>query len=300
MLKIILTALIATAASIASAQTAEEQVLLTYKVACASDAEITVDQQLLSIVGGDNQDVAKARQDIQLFVASPKALIEAIVNPYNAKVAEMKAELSTTAAAELQTEAEKYSQEKGVTIEEAKEALLAIVVDSALAQQQVPPVEVQVYQAVAGVCGLLTYIQPEITKSGCKTAAGEVADVTAAAQFCTSVAPQLAQISETSGQLNSIQQQAQALIAAVTASNQRDADTQMAPLMDAIDAPFQVVVKAAMDLIAIPAPVQVPEAPVEETPAPTEEAAPTAPEAPAPGDDVPPPMQDPVQAPAQP
>lgn len=300
MLKIILTALIATAASIASAQTAEEQVLLTYKVACASDAEITVDQQLLSIVGGDNQDVAKARQDIQLFVASPKALIEAIVNPYNAKVAEMKAELSTTAAAELQTEAEKYSQEKGVTIEEAKEALLAIVVDSALAQQQVPPVEVQVYQAVAGVCGLLTYIQPEITKSGCKTAAGEVADVTAAAQFCTSVAPQLAQISETSGQLNSIQQQAQALIAAVTASIQRDADTQMAPLMDAIDAPFQVVVKAAMDLIAVPAPVQVPEAPVEETPAPTEEAAPTAPEAPAPGDDVPPPMQDPVQAPAQP
>lgn len=299
MLKITLTALIATAASIASAQTAEEQLQVTYKVACASDAEVTVDQQLLSIVG-DNQEAAKARQDFQTFIASPKALIEATVNPYNAKVAEMKAELSTTAAAELQTEAEKYSQEKGVTIEEAKEALLAIAVESMLAQQQVPPVEAQVYQAVAGSCGILTYIQPEVTKSGCKTAAGEAADVTAATQFCASVAPQLTQINETSGKLNSIQQQAQALIAAVTASIQRDADTQMAPLFESIDAPFQGVVKAAMDLIAVPAPVQTPELPAEETPAPAKEAAPTAPEAPAPGDDVPPPMQDQTQAPAQP
>ena len=282
MLKFTLTALITAAASMSSAQTAEEQLQVTYKVACASDAEITVDQQLLSMIGGDNQEIAKARQNIQMFIASPKALVEATVNPYNAMVASMKAELSTTAAAELQTEAEKYSQEKGVTIEEAKEALLAIAVDSMLAQQQVPPVDVQVYQAVAGVCGLLTYIQPEITKSGCKTAAGEVADVTAAAQFCAAVAPQIAQITETSGQLNSIQQQSQALIAAVTASIQRDTEAQMAPLLDAIDAPFQVVVKAAMDLIAVPAPVQVPEAaPVEEAPVATEEAAPSAIEAPA-------------------
>jgi hypothetical protein len=271
MLKITLTAFITAAAAMAFAQTAEEQLQVTYKVACASDAEITADQQLLSMIGSDNQEVAKARQNIQLFIASPKTLVEATVNPYNAMVAAMKAELSTTAAAELQTEAEKYSQEKGVTIEEAKEALLAIVVDSMLAQQQVPPVDVQVYQAVRGVCGLLTYIQPEITKSGCKTAAGEVADVTVAAQFCTSVAPQLAQLNETSGQLNAIQQQSQALIAAVTASIQRDADAQMAPLLEAIDAPFQVVVKAAMDLVAVPAPVQVPEAPaVEETQAPAQ------------------------------
>ncbi len=300
MLKITLTALIATAASIASAQTAEEQIQVMYKVACASDAEITTDQQLLSIVGGDNQFVAKARQDFQTFVASPKALIEATVNPYNAKVEAMKAELTATTAAELQTAAEKYSQEKGVTIEEAKEALLSMAVDSKLAEQQVPPVKVQVYQAVYGVCELLTYTQPEITKSGCKTAAGEASDVTAAVKFCTSVAPQLAQINETSGKLNSIQQQTQALIDAVTASIQRDADTQMAPLIESIDAPFEVVVKAAMDLVAVPEPVQTPAQPAEETPAPTEEAAPTAPEAPAPGDDVPPPMQDPVQAPAQP
>jgi hypothetical protein len=45
----------------------------------------------------------------------------------------------------------------------------------------------------------------------------------------------------------------------------------MAPLLEAIDAPFQVVVKAAMDLVAVPAPVQVPEAPaVEETQAPAQ------------------------------
>jgi hypothetical protein len=256
MLKITLTALITAAASMASAQTAEEQLQVTYKVACASDAELTVDQQLLSIVA-DNQEAAKARQDFQTFVASPKALIEATVNPYNATVEAMKAELSTTAAAELQTEAEKYSQEKGVSIEEAKEALLTIAVESALAQQQVPPVDVLVYQAVAGSCGILTYIQPEITKSGCKTAAGEVADVTAAAKFCTSVAPQLAQINETSGKINTIQQQVQALIAAVTASLQRDAEAQMSPLIDSIDAPFEVVVKAAMDLIAVPAPAPV-------------------------------------------
>ncbi len=300
MLKITLTALIATVASIASAQTAEEQLQFMHKVACASDAEITTDQQLLSIVGADNQFVAKARQDFQTFVASPKALIEATVNPYNAKVEETKAELTATTAAELQTAAEKYSQEKGVTIEEAKEALLVIAVDSKLAEQQVPPVKVQIYQAVSGVCELLTYIQPEITKSGCKTAAGEASDVTAAVKFCTSVAPQLAQINETSGKLNSIQQQTQALIDAVTASIQRDADTQMAPLVESIDAPFEVVVKAAMDLVAVPEPVQTPAQPAEETPAPTEEAAPTAPEAPAPGDDVPPPMQDPVQPPAKP
>ena len=257
MLKITLTALIAMAASIASAQTAEEQMQVTYKVACASDAELTADQNLLSIVG-DNQEAAKARQDFQMFVASPKALIEATVNPYKAKVAEIKAELSSTTSAELQTAAEKYSQEKGVSIDEAKETLLANAVDSMLAQQKVPPVDVLVYRVVAGSCGILNYIQPEITKSGCKTSAGEAADVAAASQFCTSVASQLTQIDETSGQLNSIQQQAQTLIAAVTASIQRDAETQMTPLMDAIDAPFQVVVKAAMDLIAVPAPAQQP------------------------------------------
>ena len=299
MLKITLTAVLLMASAIASAQTAEQQQLLvTYKVACASDAEVSVDQQLLAIVG-DNQDAALARQDFQAFVASPKSVVESIVVPYNEMLKTIKDQLTTSAPEALQADAEKYAKENGVTVEEAKEALVAMKTEEFLAQQQIPPLDVLVYQTVASSCGLLTYIQPEITKTGCKTPVGEVADVTAAAQFCASIAPQLSQINEISGQMNAIQQQAQALIAAVTASIQKGAEAEMTPLAESLDVPFLAVVKAAMDLVAAPAPVLAPSLPAQDTTT-TDEQAPTAPEAPAPGDDVPPPMQDQTTVPAQP
>ena len=299
MLKITFTAVLLMASAIASAQTAEQQQLLvTYKVACASDAEVSADQQLLAIVG-DNQDAALARQDFQAFVASPKSVVESIVVPYNEMLKTIKDQLTTSAPEALQADAEKYAKENGVTVEEAKEALVAMKTEEFLAQQQIPPLDVLVYQTVAGSCGLLNYIQPEITKTGCKTPAGEVADVAAAAQFCTSIAPQLSQINEISGQMDAIQQQAQALIAAVTASIQKGAEAEMTPLAESLDVPFLAVVKAAMDLVAAPAPVLAPSLPAQDTTT-TDEQAPTAPEAPAPGDDVPPPMQDQTTVPAQP
>ncbi len=309
MLKIILTALIFAGASVASAQTPEEQqqqqLEVTYKVACATDVEVAADQQLLSIVG-DNQDAAKARADFQAFVASPKAVVEGIVTPYNDMLASLEEQLVTTSAAELQTEAEKVVQQNGGTIEEAKKALIATAIENTLAQQQIPPLKALVYQATTESCGILSYIKPEITKTGCKTPAGEDVNMTAATEFCASIAPQMALIGEASGQINMIQQQTQTLIDAVTASINRDAQNQMAPIMESMNTPFEELVKTAMDLIAVPEPIQVPNLPPKEvTPeqteqeqAPAEETTET-PEAPAPGDDVPPPMEDPV-VPAQP
>jgi hypothetical protein len=247
MLKIILTSLFAVTASIANAQTTEQQLQTNYKIVCASDAELTVDQELLSIIG-DNQGAAQARQDFQTFVANPTFAIHNIVTPYNELIASIKADILSASAAELQAEAEKYVQANGGTIDEAKEIIIANVTQSMLQQQQIPPLEVLVYQTAAGVCSTLTFIQPEIAKSGCKTASGEAIDMTAATQFCTSIAPQLALINDASSQLNSIQQQAQALIDAVTASIQRDAQAQMAPLYEAVNLPFEAVVKAALDL----------------------------------------------------
>lgn len=252
MLKILLTTLTLTTATIANAQLTAEQIMVNYKVACASDAEIVADQELLSIVG-DNQQAAQARKDFQAFVTSPKAAVEAIVIPYNEGVAQLTAQLtSPEMAAELQTEAEKYVQENGGTVEEAKKIIIEMTIQSILAQQQIPPLETLVYQTTARACGLMNVIQGEITKTGCKNGAGEAIDMTAATQFCASVSTQLEQIDVTSGQLNEIQQQAQALINAVTASIQRDAEAQMAPLMETLNVPFEEVVKAAMDLVSVP------------------------------------------------
>ncbi len=270
MLKILLTTLTLTTATVANAQLTAEQIMVNYKVACASDAEIVADQELLSIVG-DNQQAAQVRKDFQAFVTSPKAAIEAVVVPYNEGVAQLTAQLtSPEMAAELQTEAEKYVQQNGGTIEEAKKIIIDMTIQNILAQQQIPPLENLVYQTAASACGLMNIIQSEITKTGCKNGAGEAIDMKPATQFCASVATQLNQIDVTSGQLNEIQQQAQALINAVTASIQRDAEAQMAPLMETLNTPFEEVVKATMDLVAVP------EAAVVDVPAalPAEESAP--------------------------
>ncbi len=282
MLKLSLITLLAAVASVASAQEqtpeqqAAKQLEVNYKVVCSSDLELENDSELLAIIGND-AGAADVRSRFQAFVTNPKSTVQAALDQYTAIQKDIETQILQVPelVAQVEKDAVAYEKEKGVSAEEAKAAVLANLVEFYMAKQQITQSAV-VYESVGSACGFFNMIQTQITASGCKTPAGEAIDVATATQFCGSIAAPMGQVQQISGQLGAIEQQAQALIAAVTASIQKGALAEMTPLLESLDQPIEDVAKAALDLLAVPETVEAPVAVAPVTATPTQETAPVA------------------------
>ena len=262
---------IITMSAFAFAQTAEEmqqkQIELTYKVACLSDAEVSVDAELLQIVGS-NPDVVTIRENFQAFVASPKAAFEKAVEDYKTLLEQEKAALEQAVAANPQVAeaikkaAEEYAAQNKVSIEEATAKVMEYYVAYGVQQKTgIANTESLVFSTAVSACGLSNYIQPIIVKSGCKTMAGAVVDMTATNQFCQSIATDMTTLTNKSAELAQIDAATKATIAKVTTALELASKAQMAPISESMNEPMQKIVDAALNLIGTPAPVEIPAKP---------------------------------------
>jgi hypothetical protein len=152
------------------AQQTDEQKAIetTYKVICASDAELVADTELMQLIGSNPQAVA-ARESFQAFITSPKASVEKVVADAETSIAEAKAEVEQTvasnpeAAAAVKQYAEKYAKDNNVSIEEAQTAAIAFFVDYILTQKTgVDSKNLKnssVYGSISGSCNLMNFVQ---------------------------------------------------------------------------------------------------------------------------------------------
>lgn len=227
----------------------EQQRQINYKIACLSDAELTADQELISLLG-KNPTATLVREDFQLFASSPGVLIAKKMNDYDKIKSQLIEQMKQSTAPEvIEKAAAEYAKEKNVSVEEAKIFLLNSQAEAMILQQTGETKDSSIFTASDKGCGFIEYVKPEIEKLGCKTSSGEKVDFSVSEEFCSSISQQRSAFAKASTQLQAINQKAQFVIQSVTEALQKNAQTEMAPLLEEIKNPVNEVVAIAMKLV---------------------------------------------------
>ncbi len=250
------------ATSIAQAQTTEEvdQVAFMHSLVCSADAELSTElKQLLT----DNQQAKSVRDTFQVFAKDPKNALGSTLSAFDEMGKKAKADLYAKYEKEIKEAAAQIAKEQNITLEEAEELLVNSEVQKAVAQQLGMDPKAAIVRGTVQSCTGVTTLQAIIAEKGCKDSTGAAIDITAALEFCSSIAPQMLNLELNEEQVNTIQTELQKQIEQL----QQEAQANAAPFVEATNTIATEIYKTITDFVGeLPQQVEIPLAPATTTP----------------------------------
>lgn len=235
------------------AQTPATEEEIAYGLFCTPDAELTLEQ--VELLSKDEQSVA-ARQGFQGFVNDPKGALGSILTAFKDLEEKAKAILADPQNAEqLNQIIAQYAAENKVSVEEATKAVTEFQINAIIEQNAGGSAVNSVAGAVLQSCGVMSYLQAQLDKSGCKNSeTGAAVDLTVATKLCSDVAPKIVEMGGYQQEVAKIQKDLQDYMAAL----QQAAQAKAQPSLEAMDKTATSIYDLVVGFVGEQKPVEVP------------------------------------------